>query len=183
MIKKEERSKFLQAEMDEKRISVSYHFIARTKGLDSTIKLLLNQMCNDLYMNGFVTWKHQTYAEHIGISTRQIVRLFNKLTEVGILIPDKDNKVGGKSNKFKLNVSPILIQKLIEKPMTPEAPTYDTDDTQPMTPRVQSCDTDVIYNKPNKTNKVLLGKEESFRDSFSQTRLPEDWLEQLDIKA
>jgi len=65
--------------------------------------------------------------------------------------------------------------------VTPEAQTGDMDDTKPVTPRVQTGDMEVTYNKPNKTNKVLLGKEESFGDSSSQPEIPEDWLNQLEL--
>ena len=52
MIPKNERSKYLQKQLDDKQIRVSYNFIVEYKGIDSTMKLLLNDMCNDIYMNG-----------------------------------------------------------------------------------------------------------------------------------
>jgi len=168
MIPKNERSKFLQKQMDDKKTRVSYNFIMEYKGVDSTLKLLLNDMCNDIYMNGFVTWKHQTYADHLGITRRQILRWFQKLTEIGILIPEKSNKEGGKSNKFKLDINPFLIKKLVDqKHVTPVVKTCDTDDTVHVTPEVQTCDTDDTYNIPNKLQKSLLEEDEDVLASSS----------------
>lgn len=187
MIPKNERSKFLQNEIDERRTRISYNFITEYKGVDSTVKLLLNEMCNDIFMNGFVTWKHQTYADHIGITRRQVLRWFERLIEIGILKPEKLNKIGGKSNRFKLDVDPKLIKKLSE-PVTSKVKTCDTQGIEPVTPKVKTCDIDGTYNKPNKSNKDLLGKEESFGDSSSQPEgpqnpvIPENWLDLVNIK-
>ncbi len=181
MIKKEERSKFLQQQLDEKQISVDYHFITRTKGLDSTMKLLLNQMCNDIYMNGKITWAQSTYADRIGVTRKHINKLFMELRDAGVIKGDKDNKPGSPNNTYSMY--PTFIKNLIKQTCNPEEPDLLPPVTRPVTSSNQTCNQQVTYNKPNKSNKDLLGKEESFRDSSSQTRLPEDWLEQLDIKA
>ena len=167
MIPKNKRSKFLQKELNENNFSIAYDFIKKIKGLDSTAKLLLIEMCNDTYMNGKVTWAQNTYADRIGITRRQIMRWFKKFTDVGILVPDAENKVGSKNNTHSL--IPSKIHKLT-KPVTPEVPTCDAEGTQPVTPEVPTCDADVTYNKINKSNKDLLIEEEDVLDVSSSKR-------------
>ena len=75
MIKKPDRSKFLQKELDENNFSITYHFISKIKGLDSSMKLLLMQMCNDTYMNSKITWAQSTYADRIGMTRKHINKL------------------------------------------------------------------------------------------------------------
>jgi hypothetical protein len=175
MIPKNDRSKYLQQQLDEKQTRVSYNFIMQYKGLDSTIKLLLNEMCNDSYMNGSITWKHQTYADHIGITRKQVLRWFQRLTEIGILIANKNNKVGGKSNTFKLDVNPTLIKKLIDyKPVPSESQTCTTEGTEPVPPKDQTCTIEGTYNKLNKSNKDLLRVEEAFGASSPNPNNPKD---------
>ena len=182
MIKKPDRSKFLQKELDENNFSMSYNFIMRYKNIDSTVKLLLNDMCNDLFMNGAVTWKHQTYADHIGISRRQIIRWFDRLVEIGILIPENGNKQGSKSNRFKIDINPKLIKELsITGHVTPKVKTCDTQGIQHVTPKVKTCDTGGTYNKANKSNKDLLGEGTSLGCSSPVQGFPEDWLNQLNL--
>ena len=189
MIKKEDRSKFLQKQLDEKQISMDYHFITRVKGLDSTMKLLLNQMCNDIYMNGKITWAQSTYADRIGVTRKHINKMFMELREVGVIKGDKDNKPGSPNNTYSMYHTMIL--KLVKVPKKKketcnlEEPDLLPGVTTPVTSGNQTCNQEVTYNKDNKTNKVLLGKEESFGDSSSQPEgheLPENWIELMDIK-
>ena len=168
MIAKENRSKFLQQQLDDNKTRVSYNFIMEYKGIDSTIKILLNDMCNDNYMNGSVTWKHQTYADHLGISRQQIAKWFKRLITIGILIPNKDNKAGSKGNTFKIDVSPKLMNMLVvnnSKPVNPRIKTCKPEDIEPVNPRIKTCKPEFTYNKVNKSNKDLLTEEESFIDS------------------
>ena len=58
-------------------------------------------------MNGNITWKHETYAAKLGKSRKGVLGQFKVLTELEILVPHKDNKVGGKSNKFSISFSKI----------------------------------------------------------------------------
>ena len=139
MIPKDKRSKFLQKELDENRYSMSYNFIKQIKGLDSTAKLLLIEMCNDIYMNGKITWAQSTYADKIGITRRQVMRWFKQFTESEVLIPDPTNKPGSKNNTYNLVHTKI---KSLVKPVTPKVPTCDTEGTQPVTPKVPTCDTE-----------------------------------------
>lgn len=186
MIKKEDRSKFLQKQLDEKQISMDYHFITSVKGLDSTMKLLLNQMCNDTYMNGKITWAQSTYADRIGVTRKHINKMFMELREVGVIKGDKDNKPGSPNNTYSMY--PSLIIKLVKLPKKKKKQTCNPGEpdllpgvTRPVTSSNQTCNQEVTYNKDNKTNKVLLGKEESFVDSSSKTEMPEDWINQLEL--
>lgn len=157
MIKKQDRSKFLQKQLDEKQISVDYNFITRVKGLDSSMKLLLNQMCNDIYMNGKITWAQSTYADRIGMTRKHINKLFMELRNAGVIKGDKDNKAGSPNNTYQMY--PALINKLVKQTCNPEEPDLLPTVTRPVTPSNQTCNQQVTYNKDNKTNKVLLGEE------------------------
>ena len=159
MIPKEQRSKFLQKQLDDNEFTNSFNFIKRIKGLDSTAKLLLIDMCNDLYMNGSVTWAHQTYADRCGLSRRQVVRWFDTFVENNVLLPDANNKVGGRKNRFGINHNNFKNLIKSKQPVTPEVRTCDTDGIEPVTPMVTSCDTHDTYNKDNKDNKSLLSEE------------------------
>ena len=188
MIKKEERSKFLQKQLDEKEYSINYNFIKRRKGLDSTCKLLLIDMCNDSYMNGCVTWKQSTYGDHNGLSRQQVSSWFSKFVGLGILIPDPSNKPGGKSNTYLL--IPSKIDSLIRKykkpfkkneekgPVNQGIQTCQLEDTLPVNQGIQTCQVGLTYNKGNKSNKDLIPKEEeSFVDSPSKD------VEELEFKS
>lgn len=95
---KESKPKFFKA----------YHFIMRLN-CDSTIKLLLIIMMDDANINkGIIKWKHNTYADKLGISIRQVQRLFKTLEGNGSIYPHKDNHAGGKQNKFAINLSQII---------------------------------------------------------------------------
>jgi hypothetical protein len=179
MIKKEDRSKFLQKQMDEKQISIDYHFITRVKGLDSSMKLLLNQMCNDIYMNGKITWAQSTYADRIGMTRKHVNKLFMELRDAGVIKGDKDNKPGSPNNTYSM--FPTFITNLVKQTCNPGEPDLLPPVTRPVTTGNQTCNQEVTYNKDNKTNKVLLGKEESFGDSSSHPGTPEDWINQLEL--
>ena len=74
-----------------------------SKTFTSDQKLVLTIIQANLEMNGEVTWCQNTYADKTNKSRNFIVRLFKKFVDVGLLIPDENNKVGYKYNKYKLN--------------------------------------------------------------------------------
>lgn len=169
MIPKEQRSKFLQKQLNDNEFTNSFNFIKKIKGLDSTAKLLLIDMCNDLYMNGSVTWAHQTYADRCGLSRRQVIRWFDTFIKNEVLLPDSNNKVGGRQNKFGINHNNFKNLVKSKQPVTPVVKTCDTDGIEPVTPMVKTYDKDVTYNKDNKDNKSLLSEEEPIVGSSSLT--------------
>ena len=168
MIEKDKRSKFLQKQLDDKEFSNSFNFIKKMKGVDSTAKLLLIEMCNDLYMNGDVTWKQSTYADKLGLTRQQISNWFKKFVTLQILLPHSSNKAGGKQNKYGINHN--YFSKL-GKPVKPSVPTCKAGDTLPVKPGIQTCKEDFTYNKDNKDNKSLLSKE----GAFAAPPLKEGW--------
>ena len=141
-------------------------------------------------MNGHITWKQMTYADKLGITRSSVHKAFQKLEELSIIIPHKDNKPGGKQNKYDVNFSNI---KLLEKPpkkkkkketcITSETDLYHRC-TEPVSPEKQTCITDNTYNKHNKDNKSLLEEEASFDDapSSKDPEALEDFLKELDME-
>jgi len=159
MIEKNKRSKFLQQQLDDKEFTNSFNFIKRIKGVDSTAKLLLIEMCNDLYMNGTVSWKQSTYADRLGLTRQQISNWFKKFVKLEILLPDPSNKQGSKQNKYSVNHYNF---KKLSRHVKPGIHTFKAGDTQHVKPEIQTCKEDFTYNKDNKDNKSLLSKEEAF---------------------
>jgi len=192
MAKYKNESAFLQKQYDEKKFGTHFEFITSLK-IDSTIKWVLTLMANDMYMNGAITWKQSTYADKIGLNRRQMVNIFNNLIDLKVIIPHKDNKEGGKSNKYTLttNFGPLL-----KKPKGFTKKTCAPQCTLPVHPNAHNlctamhstCAPGCTYNTDNTCLKHVLipREEESFGDSSSQPKepkpeLPENWLEQIDI--
>jgi len=92
-------------------------------------KLLISLMLNDIRMNGNITWKQSTYASKTNKNRKTIVLHFRILTELGILIPESDNKVGGKSNKYTISFSAITDYKPVTSQSKPV-----TSQSKPVTP-------------------------------------------------
>ena len=103
---KTDNQDMIQQLMDEGEYAPSYPFVMQSK-LSDFQKLLITQMLNDIRMNGSITWKHDTYASKLGKSRKGILGQFKVLTELEILVPHKDNKVGGKNNKFSISFTNI----------------------------------------------------------------------------
>ena len=145
------------------------------KGVDSTYKILLTLMCNDLYMNGMITWKQNTYADKMGITRQSVNKMFNRLIDIDVLIPDSKNKPGSKHNTFQLSIRNI--HKLVKnnngfktKPVNPSLPTCKPQFTQPVNPGLPTCKPQFTYNKSNKSsNKDLLTEEESVLGASSSS--------------
>ena len=162
MIKKEDRSKKLQKALDEKEYHISYNFINSIKGVDANWKLLLNLMCNDLYMNGTVQWAQKTYADKLGITRQSVNNSFKKLIEVGVLIPEKENRAGVKG-KYGIDISKITNLKRVKQ----DVPTCKAHLTEPVKQDVPTCKEGFTYNKSNKDNKSLLDEEDDLSSSSS----------------
>lgn len=85
-----------------------YHFIAKLK-CDSTLKLVLIIMMDDANINsGVIKWKHDTYADKLNMSRKQVMRWFNVLEKQDVIIPHKNNHSGGKQNQFSIHIPHLL---------------------------------------------------------------------------
>jgi len=160
---KKQRDSILQQQADEDS-SIMFNWLFSMKGLDSTLKILLNYMCNDIFMNDKITWKQMTYADKVGLSRPQIWKWFKKLEEADILIPCKDNKAGAKNNTYTLTYRNI--RTYAESNLNKNNNLL-TGGTQPVNQEKQTCYPPLTYNKVNKTNKVLItkGEEEDLASS------------------
>tara|TARA_R110000737_G_scaffold90812_2_gene123120 strand:+ start:1422 stop:2087 length:666 start_codon:yes stop_codon:yes gene_type:complete len=167
---KTQNQEMIQQLMDEGDYAPSYPFVLKSK-LTPIQKLLVSLMLNDIYMNGTITWKHQTYADKLKVSRQSIFNNIKSLTSIGIIIPGSDNKAGGKSNtysisfsaisefetckdtdttcKAKVQVSPVKIEtkpvKIETKPVKIE--------TQPVKIETKPVKTALHIKKPKETNK------------------------------
>lgn len=182
MAKKENKSEFLQKQWDDKEVGVLYNIIWRQKGIDASIKGLLTYMCNDIGMNGSVTWKQSTYADKVGMSRQYVIDLFNKFEELRILIPDPSNKPGSKKNTYKLVLNFDALRKTnngfkkgkktcqpqLTEPVNPSCHNLST-------PVDSTCQPEFTY-KTNKTciKHVLNRKDEDvLASSLSEPQRPE----------
>ena len=188
-LKKENRNKILQSMMDNNKFTINFNFITEYKDIHATWKVLINLMLNDLYMNGFITWKQSTYADKMGCSRQHMSGLFKTLTDVGVLIPESTNKPGSKSNKYKISTHNIVNLKTTnkgfkEKPVNPSVLSCQPGFTQPVNPSVLSCQPQFTYNTSNKSvNTDLILKEEEPFVGSSSIGVEElaNWAETLDI--
>ena len=110
MKKKTKNQEMIQQLMDEGDYAPLYPDILRSD-LTDLQKLVVSLMCNDIRMNGSITWKQQTYADKLGKSRQSIYKNFKWLEENGMLIANANNKAGGKSNTYNLSFSTILDYK------------------------------------------------------------------------
>tara|TARA_R110000868_G_scaffold386719_1_gene655097 strand:+ start:480 stop:1148 length:669 start_codon:yes stop_codon:yes gene_type:complete len=117
-MKKTNNQEYLKQMMDEGDYAPLYPDIVRSD-LTDLQKLVVSLMCNDINMNGSITWKQQTYADKLGKSRQSIYKNFKWLEENGMLIANTNNKAGGKSNTYTLSFSTILDYKTCK----PEATT------------------------------------------------------------
>ena len=165
-IKKEDRSKFLQKQLDEKEFGVFWNFIFSMKDIDSSYKILMSLMCNDIYMNGMVTWKQQTYADKMGVTRQSVFNMFKKLVKTHVLIPNDNNKSGSKQNTYSFDIRNISQLKrsntgFKKKPVKEDLPTCKPGFTQPVKEDLLTCKAEFTYNKDNKSsNKDLISEEE-----------------------
>ena len=107
---KTNNQEYLKQLMDEGDYAPLYPDILRSD-LTDLQKLVVSLMCNDIRMNGSITWKQQTYADKLGKSRQSIYKNFKWLEENGMLIANANNKAGGKSNTYNLSFSTILDYK------------------------------------------------------------------------
>ena len=177
MAKYKNRSEFLQKQHDEKKIKIEYDFIMECKGIDMTQKVVYNCMCNDVYMNGCVTWKQMTYADKLGLSRQQVSNIFKLFESVGILVPHKDNKPGSKKNKYELTTNYKALIKThngFKKAVNQDVLSCKPQFTQPVNQDVQTCKPAFTY-KTNKTciKHVLKKDEDVLASSLSEPKKPE----------
>jgi hypothetical protein len=101
-----QNQEMIQLLIEEGEYAPMYPFVAKSN-LSDFQKILVSHMLNDIRMNGTITWKHETYASKLNASRMGVCKQFQKLTEAGIIIPEKDNKAGSKNNKFSISFSAI----------------------------------------------------------------------------
>ena len=190
----------LKRQDDDKNFRRFFNFIM-IKNIEPTHKLILNLMCNDLWLNGQLQWKQMTYADNLGMSRRQVVRLFKQYEDLGILIPGPDNKRGGKKNVYSIEfnnisrlektpkpvtskepVTPVVVKEK-EVHVTPVTSTCDTGGKTHVTPVVETCDTDDTYT--NNTNYIQTNTNKDFSFSSCESNDDEDdidtFLDGLDL--
>lgn len=103
---KTKNQEMIQLFKEEGEYAPMYPIIAKSH-LSDFQKVLITHMLNDISMNGYITWKHETYASKINASRMGVCRQFKVLVELGILIPLENNKAGSKNNKFEISFSAI----------------------------------------------------------------------------
>tara|TARA_R110000765_G_scaffold236267_2_gene339124 strand:- start:9034 stop:9687 length:654 start_codon:yes stop_codon:yes gene_type:complete len=159
----------IQKIMDEGDYAPMYPIISKSN-LHPLEKILVSHICNDIRMNGTVTWKHQTYADKTNTSRQVIYKYFKKFVSIGLLVPHENNKAGSKSNKFDINLLLLvsgqpetsgsnLKSKVSSKPETSDYKP-ETSDSKPETsgsePETSGTkpETPVVHiKKPKETNK------------------------------
>jgi hypothetical protein len=159
----------IQKLMDEGNYAPEYPIVTQSN-LSWFEKVLVTQILNDIYMNGTVTWKHQTYADKLNSSRQVIYKYFKKFVSIGLLVPHENNKAGSKSNKFDINLLLLvsgqpetsgsnLKSKVSSKPETSDYKP-ETSDSKPETsgsePETSGTkpETPVVHiKKPKETNK------------------------------
>ena len=140
----------IQQLMDEGVYAPLYPLVLESH-LNDFQKLLISLMLNDIRMNGNITWKQSTYASKTNKNRKTIVLHFRILTELGILIPESDNKVGGKSNKYTISFSAITDYKPVtsqSKPVTSQSKPV-TSQSKPVTSQSKPV-TPVLHIKKDK---------------------------------
>jgi hypothetical protein len=156
---------FLKEQMDKGDYAPMYPIISKSN-LSYLEKIILTQVCNDIFMNGTVTWKHQTYADKVNTSRLLVLRAFKKFISIGLLIPHKENKPGSKSNKFDINLllldteQPDTSSNMLPlepvtsstKPVTSSKEPV-TSSTEPVTSSTKPVTPVVHIKKPKETNK------------------------------
>ena len=170
--------------MDEGDYAPSYPFVTRSK-LSDFQKLLITQMLNDIQMNGNITWKHETYAAKLGKSRKGVLGQFKVLTELEILVPHKDNKVGGKSNKFSISFSKIDEYGPVtreEEPVTLETKPVTRED-KPVTRASHIKKDKEIYKEKNKeTIKKVKTEDDTLLNDLLKGGTELKTLEELDLE-
>lgn len=184
---KKKQHPFFKRQEDDTNFEQFFNFIM-IKNIDATHKLVLNLICNDIWMNGQLQWKQETYADRLGMSRRQMVRLFKQYEELGILIPGPDNKRGGKKNVYSIELNNLSRLEKTKKPVTSKEPvtpvvveekevhvtpvtsTCDMGGKTHVTPVVETCDTDVTYT----TTTTILQQNTTSNLSFSSSGKDED---------
>tara|TARA_R110000796_G_scaffold61179_9_gene141755 strand:- start:2358 stop:2966 length:609 start_codon:yes stop_codon:yes gene_type:complete len=144
----------IQKIMDEGDYAPMYPIISKSK-LSHLEKILVSFICNDIRMNGTVTWKHQTYADKINSSRNVVHRTFKKFVEIGLLVPHQENKPGSKSNKFDINLLLLDTEQPVTsgtKPVTSGTEPV-TSGTKPVTSSTKPVTPVVHIKKPKETNK------------------------------
>jgi hypothetical protein len=124
---KTQNQQTIQEFMNEGDYAPMYPIISESN-LNFLEKVLVSHICNDVRMNGMVTWKQETYATKIGSNRQTIFRAFKRFVKSGLLVPYIDNKAGSKSNKYDIN-----LKHLVNKP--------ETSSTQPETSSIYKPET------------------------------------------
>jgi hypothetical protein len=171
---KQNKSAYLQQQWDDKEVGVLYNIVWQQKGIDASIKGLLTYMCNDVGMNGAVTWKQMTYADKLGMSRQHIMSLFAKFEDLRILIPDKSNKPGAKHNTYRLVLNFDALRKTnngFKKNMTtPVDITCKPQLTLHDNPSLPTCQPEFTYKTTKTCIKHVLKEE---KDSLTESPLQE----------
>lgn len=155
------QQEFLQKQKDDRKTGQWYWELAAIKGIDASWKLLLMAIFNNVFMNGHITWKQKTYADKLGLTRSTVHKAFQKLEELRIIVPHKDNKPGGKQNKYDVrfeNIRNLEKGKKKETCITDETNLYHRCN-EPVSSVKQTCITGNTYNKYNKDNKSLIEEE------------------------
>jgi len=156
---KTEAQRFLFTQYEERAFNSTYDFIRQIPGIDAGHKILLDVMCNDVYLNSRITWSQSTYAKKTGTSRITINKHFKKFVELGIIIPDSNNKTGGK-DKYDLNLERIKLLRKPVKPVKKSCKPQLTPTCKPqLTPTCKPQFTDIIDD--NKNNIYNRDSEES----------------------
>jgi len=170
------QQEFLQQQKDDKKTGQWYWELAAIPNLDASWKLLLMAIFNNVFMNGHITWKQMTFADKLGITRSTVHKAFQKMEKLGIIVPHKDNKAGGKQNKYDVRFDKLRLLQAKSKPKKNKVKkeTCITEETnlyhrrnEPVSPEKQTCITDDTNNKDNKANKALIEEEASFDDAPS----------------
>lgn len=185
--KNQSKSKFLQEQLDNKDYTLNFNFIDKYKGIDSTHKRVYNLMCNDVFMNGSVTWKQSTYADKLGLSRQQMSNIFHLFEDKGILIASRNNKAGAKNNTYQLTVR---LEKLVKKKkgFKKESSKVKEDEQtcklgctdlstgvyKPVNWDVQTCKPQFTYNTSNTDNTCNTESEDSSFKEESSDKGPKD---------
>jgi len=153
-----------------------------SKTFTSDQKLVLTIIQANLEMNGEVTWCQNTYADKTNKSRNFIVRLFKKFVDVGLLIPDENNKVGYKYNKYKLNTrrferllsdnnpASLDIKHVVSKPKhVVSKPKHVVSKPKHVVSKPKHVAADYIYRNIDSTESTYLYSEQGEDDSLSSS--------------
>ncbi len=159
---------------DEHKFYSPISTLISSKTFTSDQKLVLTVMMANLEMNDEVTWCQNTYADKTNKSRNFIVRLFKKFVEVGLLIPDENNKVGYKYNKYKLNTrrferllsdnnpASLQIKHVVSKPKhVVSKPKPVVSKPKPVVSKPKPVAADYIYRSIDSTESTYLYRKEA----------------------